>query len=532
MKTPTVLIIGAGVGGIAAAVHLARRGMRVRVVEKNRWPGGRCDRFERAGHQFNTGPTLLIMPHVYEQEFAALGMSLQEQLDLIRVDPTYHLVFDDGTQLALTSDLKRMCDQLEAMEPGSFQGFLRYMGEGSQHYALAMERLVERDFRTAADFFALRNIPLIFSLKPLLQHYRHMSSYFHGARLKAAFTFQDVYMGLSPFEAPATFSMMPWTELAHGVWYPRGGMYRVVQALMDAARQAGVEFSFRARVARIEIEGTRARGVVLADGSRLDADVIIANADLPYVYDRLLPHDVDGERLTHKRFSCSTVSFFWGVDTVYPSLQPHTLFLADAYQENFARITGLHDLPDKPSLYIHAPARLDPGAAPPGEDTLIAVVPVGHLDAPGKQDWLRVRAHARQAVFDRLALVGITDLPAHIKFEVNFLPLSWRQRYNLMRGATHGLSHTLTQLGYLRPHNRHSRYHNLYFVGASTHPGTGVPTALVCARLVADRIEDELPRVLAHGPHSSHSLGSASAGEHGPRDRQLVSTPKETVTAR
>jgi phytoene desaturase len=491
MKTPSVVIIGAGIGGITAAAHLARRGMQVTVVEKNPWPGGRCDHFAREGHHFNTGPTLLIMPHVYEQEFAALGVSLRERLQLIRVDPTYHLVFDDGSQLALTSDLTVMCEQLEAIEPGSFRGFLRYLGEGYHHYTIAMDRLVERDFRTASDFFTFRNVPLIFSLKPLVQHYHHMSAYFQEPRLKAAFTFQDVYMGLSPFEAPSTFSMMAATELAHGVWYPKGGMYSVVQVLMDLARQAGVQFYFRTPVSRIEVEGTRARGVVLADGRRLDADVLLANADLPYVYEHLLPRDALAARLEHKHYSCSTVSFFWGVDTIYPALQPHTLFLADAYQENFARISELRDLPDNPSLYIHAPARLDPEAAPPGQDTLIAVVPVGHLDEPGKQDWRRIRSRARQAVFNRLALLGIADLPAHVKFEVNYVPLSWRKRYNLMQGATHGLAHTLTQLGYLRPHNRHPHYQNLYFVGASTHPGTGVPTALVCARMVADRIADD-----------------------------------------
>ncbi|HEX8731554.1 MAG TPA: phytoene desaturase family protein, partial [Ktedonobacterales bacterium] len=451
MSAQSVVVIGAGVGGIATAAHLARRGMRVTVVEKNAWPGGRCDHFEREGHHFNTGPTLLIMPLVYEQEFAALGVSLRERLDLRRVDPTYHLVFDDGSQLALTSDLKRMWEQLEAIEPGSFQGFLRYLSEGARHYDLAMERLVERDFRSASDFFTFSNAPLLFSLKPLAHHYHHMASYFTDARLKAAFTFQDVYMGLSPFEAPSTFSMMSSTELTHGVWYPKGGMYSVVRALMDVARAAGVEFEFRAPVGRIDIAGNRARGVTLVDGRRLEADAVVANADLPYVYQRLLP-DVDmAKQFDHKQFSCSAISFFWGVDKTYPELEPHTLFLADEYQENFERISRLRDLPESPSLYVHAPARLDPDAAPAGQDTLIAVVPVGHLDESGDQDWRRIRAHARQAIFNRLTLLGVTDLREHLKFEVNYVPLSWRKRYNLAKGATHGLAHTLTQLGYLRP---------------------------------------------------------------------------------
>jgi phytoene desaturase len=192
-----------------------------------------------------------------------------------------------------------------------------------------------------------------------------------------------------------------------------------------------------------------------------------------------------------KRYSCSTISFFWGVDRPYPDLGPHTLFLSDDYRENFKSIIKDLSLPDNPSLYIHAPTRLDPTFAPPGDDTLIAIVPVGHLDANGGQDWSLLRDQAREAVFQRLGTIGITDLQAHLKFEISYTPLSWRKRYNLVKGSTHGLCHTLTQLAYFRPHNRHSRIRNLYFVGASTHPGTGVPTALVSARLVARRILDE-----------------------------------------
>ena len=492
MERTSAIIIGAGIGGIAAAAHLAQLGMQVTVLEKNGWPGGRCDHFEREGHHFNTGPTLLIMPMVYEAEFASLGVALRERLELQRVDPTYHVVFDDGSQLALTSDLRAMHEQLEAIERGSFGAYLRYLEEGERHYRVAMDRLVERDFRHASDFFAVGNLPLLFSLQPFLPHYQHMSTYFTDPRLKAAFTFQDVYMGLSPFEAPSTFSMMPYTELANGVWYPAGGMYSVVEALMEVARDAGVEFVFHSAVDRIEVEGTHATGVVLEDGRHLQADVLVANADLPYVYQHLLPEDPYAHELANKRYSCSAISFFWGVDKVYPALGPHTLFIADDYRENFESITQGLKVPENPSLYIHAPARLDPSVSPPGQDTVMAVVPVGHLDDIGAQDWPQLRDTARQSVFRRLALLGIDDLQAHLKFEVNYTPLSWRKRYNLMKGATHGLSHTITQLGYLRPHNRHAHYHNLYFVGASTHPGTGVPTALVCARLVAERVTEEL----------------------------------------
>ncbi len=310
-------------------------------------------------------------------------------------------------------------------------------------------------------------------------------------------------MGLSPFEAPATFSMMPYTELAHGVWYPKGGMYSIVEALMELAKRAGVEFEFDASVERIEVNGSQARGVVLTDGRTLRSDAVLANADLPYVYKNLLPdgpqeHD-DAERLARKQFSCSVISFFWGVDKTYEQLNPHTLFLADDYRENFNSIIRDLDLPANPCLYFHAPTQLDPSMAPEGQDTLITIVPVGHMSENGEQakqscgqDWAGIRDRARGQVFRRLETLGITDLEDHLKFEVNYTPPSWRKRYNLVKGSTHGLCHNLTQLGYFRPSNKHPRFHNLYFVGASTHPGTGMPTAMVSGRLAAQRIMDDL----------------------------------------
>ncbi len=490
-RSPSVIVIGAGVGGIAAAARLAQHGIHVTVLEKNPRPGGRCDRFSRQGHIFDTGPTLMVMPLLYEAEFAALGAPLRDTLDLVRVDPTYHLVFDDGSQLALTSDLNKLYPQLESIQTGSYAGFLRYLDEGRRHYQLGMERLVNRDLRKATDFFNLNNLALLFQLKPFIRHYRNMSAYFDHPRLKAAFTFQDVYMGLSPFDAPATFSMMPYTELTHGVWYPKGGMYSIVEAIMEIARRAGVDFEFEASVERIEIQGGRASAVILADGRRIQADAILANADLPYVYNDLLPDADLARKLESKQFSCSVISFFWGVDKKYESLGPHTLFLAEDYRRNFQSIIRDLTLPQNPSVYIHAPARLDPSMAPPGEDTLTAIVPVGHLSQSNGQDWKALCDQARTQVFRRLESLGIVDLALHIKFETSFTPLSWKKRYNLMKGSTHGLSHNLTQLGYFRPHNRHPHYRNLYFTGASTHPGTGLPTALVSARHAANRILDD-----------------------------------------
>ena len=491
MNKKSVLVIGAGIGGITAAIHLAQKGYQVTVIEKNSHPGGRCDRVSRDGHHFDTGPTLLVMPLVFEAELKAMGICFREALDLQRVDPTYHLVFDDGSQLALTSDMKSLQEQMERIETGSFQGLLRYLDEGHRHYHLSMEKLVNPDFRKASDFFKFSNIPLLPQVKPLVNHYPHMSAYFDDPRLKAAFTFQDVYMGLSPYEAPATFSMMSYTELAHGVWYPKGGVYRLVEVLVSLARQAGVEFVFNSAVERIVIDQNNARGVDV-DGELILADSVLANADLPYVYQNLLPQDKHSRDMDRKRFSCSVISFFWGMDKPYEQLHPHTLFLADDYRQNFISIMQDLSLPANPSLYIHAPARLDPSMAPEGQDTLIAIVPVGHLSGNGDQDWSGLRDEAREGVFRRLRALGIDDLADHIKFEMNFTPLSWKNKYNLMKGSTHGLCHNLMQLGYFRPDLQHPTYQNLYFVGASTRPGTGLPTAMISGRLSAQRMIEAL----------------------------------------
>jgi phytoene desaturase len=489
MNSPRIIIIGAGIGGITAAIHLAQHNFQVTVYERNDQPGGRVDYVRREGHTFDTGPTLLVMPLLYEREFTHLGLSFFDDLDLMRVDPTYHLIFDDGSQLEMTSDLKTLEAQLERIEPGSGKGLMRYLEEGYRHYHKGVPGFVDQDFKNIFDFIHPRNIPLIFQVKPFTKHYQNLRNYFQNPRLKAAFSFQDVYMGLSPFDGPATFSLMPYSELAHGVFYPKGGMYTIVEVLMDQARKVGVEFIFDEEVQEIHTTGNRATGITSVEFQNVEADYILANADLPYVFQELLPDPHRAQRIMNKRFSCSTFSFFWGIDKVFPEIEgPHTLFLADDYKENFESIIDELTLPENPCVYIHAPTRLDPSLAPEGQDTIIGIAPVGHMSGNDDQDWVTLRDQARQAIFRRLKLLGISDFIDHIKFETNFTPLSWKARYNLAKGSTHGLCHNLFQLGGFRPDFQHPLYKNLFFTGASTRPGTGLPTAMVSGRMAATRI--------------------------------------------
>ena len=463
------------------------------MLEKNEAPGGRCSQIVRDGHRFDAGATLFLMPEVFEQTYGALGERMEDHLTLRRIDPTYRIHFEDGLQMSLTGDLNTLQAQMEAIEPGSFRGLLRFLVEGNQSYHLSLERFVGRNFYSMLDYFSLQNLPLLFKLKPLVNHYKNVGRYFQEPHLRAAYTFQNMYLGLSPFDAPATYSLVQYTELADGVWLPVGGIYRVIESLKEIAEASGVRFIFNAPVQRIEVDGDRATGAVLEDGSLLVADVIIANADLPYVYSRLLPDKAAADRLERLHYTCSALMFYWGVDKVYPELGTHNVFLANAYRASFDRIFKEHQLPDEPSFYVHAPARTDASAAPVGEDTLIVLVPVGHLDARSAQDWDALQAHARAAVLHRLAAsMGMGDLKQHLKFEISFTPRDWAGRYNLAKGAAFGLSHSFLQVGYLRPHNRHRRYSNLYFVGSSTHPGTGMPMALLSARLTTERILKEM----------------------------------------
>jgi phytoene desaturase len=491
----SAIVIGAGIGGIATAARLARHGIQVSVFEKGTRPGGRTSIIDQDGYHFDTGPTLFLMPEVYSETYAALGEQMHSHLDLIRLDPAYRVHFNDGTSLNISSNLVEMRAQLDAIEPGAFESYLRFIAEGHHNYQLALQNFLGRNYTSLFEYFSLQNLPLIWQMKALTRHHANVSRYFHDPRLQAAFTFQNMYLGVSPFDAPATFSLLQYTEIGDGVWFPRGGLYRVIETLAAIAEGLGVKFVYNTPVQSIEVEGNQATGVTLTDGRRIRADVIVANADLPYVYSNLLPQDGSADKLQNKQYSSSALMFYWGVKGERSNLLLHNnMFLADQqYRKSFNQIFHEHTLPDAPSFYVCTPTRTDPSFAPPDGDSLMVLVPVGHLDPKSPRDWVKLEQQARKAVLDRLETFGIRDLEERIVTETKWGPSYYEQELNLTNGSAFGLSHTFTQVGYLRPHNRHARYRNLYFAGASTHPGTGLPIVLISARLTAERILHEIP---------------------------------------
>ncbi len=490
---PTAIVIGAGIGGLAAAGRLARAGYKVTVVEKEAGPGGRASLVQQGEYRFDGGPTLFLMPQIFRETYAALGERMEDHLDLTRLDPTYRVHFHDGTSLDLTGQLPRMQEQLEKIEPGSFGGFLRFLEEGHRHYRTSLRSFVGRNFTTPFSYFSPRNLPLMFQVKALTKHAANTARYFRDPRLQAAFSFQNMYLGLSPYQAPATFSLLQYTELADGVRYPKGGIYRVIESLAGIAEGLGVHFRYSSPATRINVDGVRARGVTLEGGERLVADILVSNADLPYTYDELLPKEGADGRLARMKYTSSALIFYWALRGERSSeLLHHNVFLADhRYRELFDRIFVGLSLPEEPSFYICAPTRTDPGVAPPEGDSLMALVPVGHLDEKRPQDWDALRERAREAVLLRLGEMGLGDIRGRIISEQTMDPPRYRDELNLAKGAAFGLSHNFMQVGYLRPRNRHARYGNLYFVGASTHPGTGLPIVLISARLAVERILSE-----------------------------------------
>jgi phytoene desaturase len=491
----TALVIGAGIGGITTSILLAKEGCQVDVYEKNITAGGRCGQIVREGHRFDLGATMILMPEVYRDSFRALGLTFEKELSLMPLDDIYTVYFDDGTRLAFTTDKERMEEQMEKIEPGSFNAADKYVRTGYRLYQLAFDKLIGRNFTRFFDFFSLSNLLLLTRLKTYIRHSRYTARFFRSQHLQMAYTFQNIYVGQSPFNAPALFSMIPAAELTEGSMFPAGGMYSIAGRLMEIAREHGVRFHFARPVSRITVEGKRATGVIFGDGGEARADIIIANADLPYVYRELLPPYRKTRRIDRMRYSCSALVMHWGLDRQYPQIGQHSTFLSDNYRSGLDKIFKEKSMGDDPCFYIHAPTRTDSSAAPDGCDTFSVAVGVGHLDKKHPQDWDRITETARKAVFSKLKRFGITDIEEHIKFEIITLPQTWEEALNITRGSVFGsLAHNILQMGYFRPHNRDNRYSNLYFTGGSTHPGNGIPMVLLSARLVSERIISELKR--------------------------------------
>jgi phytoene desaturase len=489
-----VAVIGAGVGGLAAAVRLAHAGFSVDVFERGTAPGGRCGRLALGGFTFDTGPTLLLMPEVVEETFAAAGRRLADYLTLERCDPNYRIHFRDGSALTFTPDLERMARELERIEPGSFPRYLAFLARGHVQYRTSLDRFVGRNFDHLGQFLTPASLRGIVAVRAYRRMYPEVARYFRDERLRAALTFQTMYLGISPYRSPAVYGLLPYTELAGGIWYPRGGLHALPLALARLAEELGVRIHYGASVERIDIEHRRARGLRLAGGGVIPAEAVLCNADLPWAYRNLIdPRQTTLRHAERLRYTSSAFMLYLGTCKRYPALLHHNVLFGGAYREAFEDIFDRLRVPADPSFYVNVSARTEPASAPPGGDNVYVLVPVPHR-RPGL-DWAVEAPRLRRAVLERLAGIGCPDLAEHIAVERQFTPDDWEAELNLERGAAFGLSHDFFQVGPFRPRNQDPSVPNLFFVGASTQPGTGLPMVLLSARLVTERIVRQLGAV-------------------------------------
>ncbi|KAI8642700.1 beta-carotene [Parasitella parasitica] len=500
MPKKHIVIIGAGVGGTATAARLAREGFKVTVVEKNEFSGGRCSLLHHNGHRFDQGPSLYLMPKYFEDAFADIDERIQDHLELLKCDNNYKVHFDDGDSIQLTSDLTCMKAELDRVEgPLGFGRFLDFLKETHVHYESGTMIALKRNFESIWDMIRIKYAPVIFRLHLFDKIYDRASKYFKTKKMRMAFTFQTMYMGMSPYDAPAVYSLLQYTEFAEGIWYPRGGFNMVVQKLEAIAiNKYGAEFIYNSPVSKINtvIGNKHVTGVTLECGRVIEADAVVCNADLVYAYHNLLPPcKWTQNTLASKKLTSSSISFYWSMSAKVPQLDVHNIFLAEAYKESFDEIFKNFTMPSEASFYVNVPSRIDPTAAPKDKDSIIVLVPIGHMKSKtgdaSDENYPEMVDKARKMVLQVIGhRLGMSDFADLIEHEQVNDPSVWQSKFNLWRGSILGLSHDIFQVLWFRPSTKDStgRYDNVFFVGASTHPGTGVPIVLAGSKLTSDQV--------------------------------------------
>ena len=427
----------------------------------------------------------------------------------MKCDPNYNLWFSDGESFELSTDVSRMKHEVEKWEgKDGFSRYLNFLREAHEHYELSVTHVLKKNFTSIFSMARPSFLRHLLALHPFESIYSRASKYFWTERLRRVFTFGSMYMGMSPFDAPGTYSLLQYTELAEGIWYPKGGFHSVIAALVRVGERLGVTYRLSTSVSSILLspDNRAAKGIVLDSGETQMADVVLINADLVYAYNNLLPPSSTAKSLKSRAASCSSISFYWAMDRQIPELSTHNIFLADDYRESFDDIFKKQLIPQQPSFYVNVPSRIDPTAAPNGKDAIVVLVPVGHLldeqegkglQVQSKQDWTAMIVKARETVFKTIeSRTGARDLQGSLVKEIVNTPQSWKDVFNLDKGAILGLSHSFFNVLSFRPKTKHPWLENLHFVGASTHPGTGVPICLAGSKIVAEQVLGEFGMVV------------------------------------
>jgi phytoene desaturase len=486
------IIIGSGFGGLAQAIRLQARGMQVTLIEKNSRVGGHAAQFSKNGYTFDMGPSLITAPELIDELFQLAGQKSEDYLDLIPLNPYYRVYFADGTNFDYSGDTQAMKTAMNRFSPRDALVYDRFMSSCQKIYnAVITEGLGAAPFMTWGSL--LQFLPRALRLGAVRSTYAYAKKYFKHPAHRFLFSFHPLFLGGNPFRSPAVYLMIPYLEKTGGVWFARGGMYALVQALEKLFIFLGGEVITNQPVEEIIIEKNRAAGVI-SNGVHLGADIVVSNADVLYTYQRLIKYGRKrrwhAKRIRRTSVSMSAFLLYLGIKKQYPQLLHHTLILSHRYKELVADIFDHKVLPDDFSMYLHAPSKTDSSMAPAGCESLYVLVPVANLDAG--IDWSVIKSDYTAKILNFLEKkFGLHALQDHIEVLETFTPEDFADQRNSFKGSPWGIEPKLTQTAYFRPHNRSEDFQGLYFVGAGTHPGAGLPGVLLSAKATEKVIIDE-----------------------------------------
>ncbi|MBX2989911.1 MAG: phytoene desaturase [Bacteroidetes bacterium] len=497
-----VVIIGAGLGGLAAAIRLAQYGYSVTIVEKNERVGGKMDIVRRNGYTFDTGPSLLTMPSIIKELFTSVGEAMEDHITLVPVDPICRYWFSDGATLDASGNLKTTEEEIARLSPSDVEGFRKFIAHGERIYKASADTFLFQPFGSLDVKCILGNIkrlPAVAKLDAFRTLDDAVESFFADSRLRQLFNRFATYNGSSPYHAPATLAIIPYIEFAFGGWYVEGGMYKLAAALEGLAKRKGVRIQRSFEVSNIVAEGKRAKGILSKSGGMIPADIVISNADALYTHKELL----NGSRGKFESVEPSLSGFvlLLGIRKIFPQLKHHNVFFSADYKDEFdVMFNHLKPSPD-PTIYICQTSLSDSSHAPAGCSNIFVLVNAPPLRCAGADssreylfDWEKEKHEYRNLILRKLSALGLGDIEKHIEYEEIITPLDFERRYNAYRGSIYGTSSNSRMAAFLRPPNKSAEVENLYFAGGSSHPGGGIPLVLLSGKIVADMIQQQ------HGP--------------------------------
>ncbi len=486
-----VIVIGAGFAGLSAACYLAAEGYDVTILEKNSVPGGRARQFEAEGFVFDMGPSWYWMPDVFEQFFAHFGKKVSDYYHLVRLDPSYRIYFGEGDYMDVPAQMEALEALFERIEPGSAQHLRQFLDEAAYKYRVGMNEFVQKPSLSVWEFVDVRILTSLVRLHMFSSLAHHVRKRFRNERLRQLLEFPVLFLGATPEKTPALYSLMNYADLSLGTWYPMGGMYKIVEAMVALAQELGVQLRLNCPVKQIIAPNGRATGVLAATGETLQADAIVGAADYHHIESQLLQPQLRqySERYWQTRtMAPSCLLYYIGVGKRLRNMLHHTLFFDEDFGRHAREIYETPRWPEKPLFYTSAPSLTDPSVAPPGKENLYILIPI----APGLPDTPDIRQRYLDLVMPRLERLTGQSVHDSIVYCRSFAYADFINDYHAFKGNAYGLANTLLQTAFLKPKMRNKRVSNLFYAGQLTVPGPGVPPALISGHVAANEIKKVL----------------------------------------